>query len=518
MAVADVTYRFKGDATDLVAAGQQAQAALDKTAQEATVAGQKIGKSFDDIGKKAGDVGSSAKKLRGILGTLSPELANLAGLVDDTADAIEIAAKGGASLVIALGAVGAAVAALVVAYEAVTVSIERETAAHEQEHRIAQSMIEVNRSLETVQLDLAHAYGQLGDAQLQQAKNALAAQGAVLDFAESHREEKKALQESVDSIGFWADAYKALPFTVDAAVDAVADLVFGFDASKAAIGRLNNAEEDYAAKQKHLRELLNDLAAAQDENTESTERARTSVKALTETYDGLNDARFVEGQQDDFFEALKEEERWKKRIAKADAYIAEQARKAAEEQAQAELDFQDLKAKGIAEAIDGAAKVGDAVKDAGRVGFAVWKATALAQIVFSTATGIQNAIAEFAAIPPIAAALSATIAASGVIQAAKIAGEQPTFHMGGVNRADETTATLQKNETVLTARGTASIVDAINRGQVGGGGSDLGLTVLDHRAFGRTVRDEVRQPSSLGRAITGAKSVKPGRFDRRRAT
>jgi hypothetical protein len=161
------------------------------------------------------------------------------------------------------------------------------------------------------------------------------------------------------------------------------------------------------------------------------------------------------------------------------------------------------------------AEVGEAVKETGRAGFAIWKSTALAQIVFDTATGVQNALAQFVAIPPLAAALSATIIASGAIQAGKIAAEQPTFHMGGTNRVDEVNATLQRGETVLTARGTAEIVSAINRGQMGGGGGGPQIQVYEHRAFGRFIRDEVNAPTVLGTAITSARSVMPGRRPRR---
>lgn len=77
--------------------------------------------------------GRSAVKLRGILGTISPELANLAGLVDDTADAFEglqLIAGGGLGSALSVAAVGAA--ALGTTY--ITLTNASEAAAEAQGH------------------------------------------------------------------------------------------------------------------------------------------------------------------------------------------------------------------------------------------------------------------------------------------------------------------------------------------------------------------------------------------------
>lgn len=522
MAQADVTYRFRGDSSDLEAAGRQAQAALDATAREATAASTKVGASFDRIADKAGAVGQSAKKLRGALGALSPELANLAGAVDDTADVFEVLGSIGGSVATVAAGLTAGLAALGAAYVAVTVDIERQNEARRDEHRLALTMVDVNRDIRSAQLELAAAYGTLTEAQLKQGMAALAAQSAVVDNGEAHREEIAALRKSIDTADQYRTMMNALPFSNDGVTNTLVDFAFGVDESRAGLERLTKQESMYAEKQKELRQLLQELTTATDDSTEANDRRNESLEktsTLQEQIQSELDALYTSYVNQGKLDAARTDRRNAALQAEIDALdnqraLEEQHAKYREEE---ELRMQELKAKGAADVIHGLAEVGEAVKDAGKAGFAIWKATALAQIVFDTAVGIQKAVAEFAALPPVAAALGATIAASGAIQAAKIAAEQPVFDMGGVKRTDREMAVVRKGESVLTERGTAAVVDAVNRGELGGGGGMSGVTVLDHRAYARTIRDEVRLPSTLGRAITGARSTLPGRRPRRAA-
>jgi hypothetical protein len=519
MQTADIRYRFTGDSSDLVAAGKEAQAALDATGREAQVAGKKVGDSFDNMGDKAGKVGGAAKKLRGALGAISPELANMAGAVDDAADALEVLSAGGTSFGAVAGAIGVTLAALGAAYYATTREIEKESAALEQGHRLSRELVDVSRSLETVQLDLAHAYGRLSDAQLGQAKAALTAQAAVMDFAEGHRDERKQLQSSLATIDAYKTTLGSIPWVYERGMNAAIDYLGGTEDLRNSLGRLDNTEAEHTEKQKQLRILMQELTAATDAGTTANDARNASLEKTVSLQDQIQaelDALAIAAENNEKRDRKIADARNEQLQAEIDAIDNQRA---LEEQhaawrAEQEEQRRELTAKGIDQNVDDFARLGDAVKEYGAAGFAVWKASALAQIAVSTITASMRAIAELGPIAgPISAAL---IAATGAVAAGEVAAEQPTFHMGGSNnRVDEVNATLQRGETVLTARGTAEIVSAINRGQMGGGGGGPQIQVYEHRAFGRFIRDEVRAPTVLGTAITSSRSVMPGRRPRR---
>lgn len=520
MAQADVTYRFRGDSSDLEAAGRQAQAALDATAREATAASAKVGASFDHIASKAGTVGQSAKKLRGALGALSPELANLAGAVDDTADVFEVLGTMGGGVAAMAAGLTAGLAALGAAYVAVTTDIERQNEARRQEHELALSLIEVNRDIESVQLELAAAYGVLTDAQLKQAQAALAARSAVLDNAESHREEKQALRESIEATEKWKTALNALPFSDRGVNGAMVDFVFGVDESREALERIAEQEADYAAQQKSLRQLTQELTQATHENKSANDARNVSLKRTSDLQQQIQDE--LDALYTSYENQKKQtEERTNKRNAELQAEIdaIDNQRRLEQQHAdwrrQQEEEAQALREKGTVASADAWARLGEDVKEYGRIGFGVWKATALSEIAVNTIVAATRALAELG---PIAGPLAAVaISASGTIAAGKVAAEQPVFDMGGVKRTDREMAVVRKGESVLTERGTAAVVDAINRGDLGGGSGSAPYTILDHRAYARHIRDEVRIPSTLGSAITGARSTLPGRRPRRAA-
>lgn len=262
--------------------------------------------------------------------------------------------------------------------------------------------------------------------------------------------------------------------------------------------------------------MLSEIAEAQDSVTEATDRTTDALKREEAMRRALEDlakeaAEAKAKRQADLEAGLNHE-----LDLLANQHAAEQ--RAAEFRAAEEERIRGLRARGTADAIDGIADVAEAHKEAGRAAFAVYKATALSQIVFSTVTGVQKAIAEFAALPPVAAALSASIIASGVAQAAKVAAEQPKFHLGGVvpgAAGSEVTARVQPGEGFLTAKGVATVggaagVAAINQGSMASGPA-VTLFQYESRIGGRWLRDEVRGRTALGSALTTAPTALPGR-------
>lgn len=141
----------------------------------------------------------------------------------------------------------------------------------------------------------------------------------------------------------------------------------------------------------------------------------------------------------------------------------------------------------------------------------IQQAAAVADVLMNTAAGITDVWSKWAALPPIAIALSSGVAAVGAIQLGVVKQQQPSFHTGGMvgrsaNAApDEVTARLLTGEGVLSRAGVAAVggpggVDAINRS-----GARSGQIVIiqkyKHRVFDAVVEDSVRRDSPLAQAI-----------------
>lgn len=511
MQTADIRYRFLGDASDLETASREAQTALDRMGDAARRAGERIDRGMGEAADKAG---RAAVKLRGALGSLGPAFGGVAGMVDDAADALEALSLSGASFSTGILPLTAGLGTLAAAYVAVTTEITREAEATAQAHTIAVSLRDVTRELAGAQVELALATGQLTEAQGAQARNALAAQAAVIDFAEGQRESRKAIQDSLDTAETWRAWLTSIPTAYEPAVNALVDYVGNVDGNREALDRLNAAEADHAAKTKAIRETLDQVTVATEKATAANDARNTSIAKTVSLQDQLQAEldRVVRVndniERSDQARAQKREEDLQAELDRIDRVRAYEEQHAAyrAEQEQAMID---LRKSGTDQAIEGVAALGEAMKDAGKAGFAISKGIALAQVAIDTARGVAKAVAEFAAIPPLAAAVSATIVASGAIQAAKIAAEQPKFHLGGVVQGRpgaEVPITAQAGEGMLTAQGVAGVggpagVDAINRhGAAAGGG--VTLFQYEHRVGGRFIRDEVRGSRVVSDLVT----------------
>jgi hypothetical protein len=155
----------------------------------------------------------------------------------------------------------------------------------------------------------------------------------------------------------------------------------------------------------------------------------------------------------------------------------------------------------------------EAAKEQARAAFAIAKAAALSQIVISTAIAAMNIQEKFAAVPPVAAALTAVLMGTSAANLALVATEQPSFHRGGMISPDEVSITAQKGEAVLSrsgvqAAGGESGVNALNSGGAGAGGVMIINQVYRHRVFDRVVSDSIKRTNSpLNKALNAGRRV-----------
>ena len=158
-----------------------------------------------------------------------------------------------------------------------------------------------------------------------------------------------------------------------------------------------------------------------------------------------------------------------------------------------------------------------AAKDAARTQFRVAKAVAIVQAGIATAQALIQSVATLGPpVPPNAFGIAgfAAAAAIGVGTIASIAAQPaPSFHIGGTRiqggSPDEVGATVLRDESLLTDRGTQAAggpagVDALNRGESAGGGTQVVQMRYKHRIFNEFVEDNLRTGGPLGRAVRGS--------------
>ena len=137
------------------------------------------------------------------------------------------------------------------------------------------------------------------------------------------------------------------------------------------------------------------------------------------------------------------------------------------------------------------------------------KGLALVHAAINTAMGVTAALG--AAAPPVNFVLAGLTAAAGAITIGTISSKQaPTFHTGGTRFApDEVSATVLRNESVLTRTGTASAggPEAVRRMNRGEAQAPVMVQMrYKHRVFNTFVEDNLRLSGSpLSKAIGGAR-------------
>lgn len=561
--------------------------AFDKASTEAKKLRKDIetqAKAYKTVEDAAGKAGQSSAKLAGILGLISPELAEIARTGNDVGDALEVAAGAGGKLGPMLAVAAAGVAVLGGAYVALQGDIQRASEAMQLQADIAGRVEAAHRELEAARIDLAVASGDLTEAEGAQEQAMLKVQAAVDQLATSQRAQRKEMDASTESAQAWLDRLGMLVGPVGWLVERGADEVFGWsdtiEANTAAAAALDK-------ELKVTETVLTATAKVQGEVTEQRKRATDATQAAEQAERGMS-AAYAES-----LAVMAEYTAASQASGAATAQLTDMAARAAQARmtdlelltaqtaaereraeaiyqtavAQATSDSQRLEASAAFEAatteilateaerrrelVEQAAaeataytlaqteaymssastlagslasvlgtiseSLGESNREAATAAFAIGKAAALSQVVIDTAMAVSSVNAAWAAVPPVAAALSAAAIAVGAAQGAAIAAEQPAFHVGGMNYApDETGARLLRGEGVLSraavdALGGASAVNRLNRGDSGGGQSFTLLAQYGHRTLDAVTYDAIQRPGSPLRVATRAGRRKPGR-------
>lgn len=156
----------------------------------------------------------------------------------------------------------------------------------------------------------------------------------------------------------------------------------------------------------------------------------------------------------------------------------------------------------------------EAQKRAAMAAYAINKASAIAQITFSTAVAIMEAMKIP---PPFGQIQAAAVGATGAVQLASVVSTPPpSFHMGGAISAtsqapDEVMIRAKSGEGVLTSAGMKAIGGPQGLNQMNRGASPQEITVVQkyqHRTLSAVLEDSVRMTNSpIRRAIKGKKKA-----------
>ena len=149
---------------------------------------------------------------------------------------------------------------------------------------------------------------------------------------------------------------------------------------------------------------------------------------------------------------------------------------------------------------------------------AAMKAASMAEIAINTAIGVSNVWAKFGYAPPVAAALTAGVVATGAVQLG-VVGSQPApkFDVGGmVGRSsgpDSVTSSLLSGEAVLD-RATVRRIggeDGVRDLQKGNNGSQV-IVIQPFKHFDKFIRSELRRDGSLRSAIKPNRPIGAGAY------
>lgn len=264
------TVTIRGDARGARGATEDAARALDR---------------LEASGKRAGDkldgMGRAGVKMRGILGTISPELAGVAGLVDDVADGMEGAKLAAGSLGLSLssvlavlGPIALAVGGLALAWREVSQDAKAAEAASEAaveaNEKAAQNLASLSQRRKLAAAEAAAAEGRMTAAELAGVKARTQAEGEYADevarvageLAKAEERFGGLLQQMVDAGGAtpalqaelqaaeqaWEDATEAVSLTSREIVEYAADLT----AAATATTKHRTATRELRAAQKEL--------------------------------------------------------------------------------------------------------------------------------------------------------------------------------------------------------------------------------------------------------------------------
>jgi chromosome segregation ATPase len=383
--------------------------------------------------------------------------------------------------------------------------------------------------MSAAQQELSERMGARGD--LQQALDEIKAkqaegQDAINEYAKAMDEAGEQSEDTGRSIRKQADAVSQMSEAYRESVAAMDESTAASQASQAATQRLL----DIADSERESRMTGVELIEAQTKAREAEALAiyQTAVaqatsddertKALNAFKDAQDEIRDSELESIEEFEARKQE-------------LAEQTAEVQVKATQKRLDAELSAASDVMAAVESVAamvvqsaeqrvaageELSEAERKQARAAFAVQKSAAISTILMDTAQGVMAIWAQWAALPPVAAALTAGLTAVAGTQIGAVAAEQPKFHTGGIiggsMQTDERPVTALTGEALLNRAATSALgqdgVNALNRGEMAGGQTIVVQQRYKHRVFDAFVYDNYRRPGApLRSAIKGDSRV-----------
>ncbi len=200
-------------------------------ARRAAQAEENLGEASQQAGDAFGKVGGSAAKLSGVLNTLVPGLGDSVAGLADFADAGEVGAEVSGSFGSAiaanaavLGTLAAALGVAYVAYQASNREIERINELRALEKQLAQELTGAEQGLQDALQAQALATGLLSEAEDAQLTIRRQIQRTTLEALATHAEERRGLEESIESTQKYINLQRGLAAALAVVYDVSAGL------------------------------------------------------------------------------------------------------------------------------------------------------------------------------------------------------------------------------------------------------------------------------------------------------
>ena len=531
--MSSVNIPITGNASSLIAATNQANAALNGMGNVATQAGAKLDTSFTSVGSTAQKAAMAMGPLGGILSRISPTAGAVASTVAGAASALTGLTSAGTAaglsmgtMLAVLGPVTLAVAALGGAYYLLSKDLEEVDAKNkavadstERAAKMFKAVADERRSwqdkaaiatgratkqeleLRDAVNDITNAYKPLleakkGDAEATKLLNARmsedlqhASQAILIEpkKTEAHKATTKAVKEQTEALYDWGAELKRI------------------------------VDEGVAGEQLLVKSAHDDTLATMSAMDAEQTRYREKIAALTAARDAMLAAGQDEKKANDELNAalLAADQVHAEEVAKIRQQEAADARAAQQQRIDDATIVADASI-GLAKSIaDATAKTYDTTTQAGRdaaeAQFKAQKAFAIASVIAEGAVAITKAVGS-APPPANIPAIAATSIAVGA-ELVTAASAQPKFHMGTTSyRPDEGSAVLQRGEGVVTAAGMnkPGMRDAVanaNAGKSPFSADRVQAVQYQHRVFNEFIRDNLKQGSPVTRRIDSSAIV-----------
>ena len=255
-------------ARDAAATSRKAMEETEASARDAAQAVDNVGVAAANAGQNFGRMGTDASKLAGALGMVSPELGNIARSGADLADAFEVAAGSGVSLLNILGPVAIAAGAAAAAHALLSRNLreveERNNKAAESARRMAEATAMVTGNQEELDLQYHVAAGNLSEREAAEVRATKAIKERYRASEELLIRQRDEAKQTIDQLGL--DIRQV--GTVNAARQALA-------AKEEQLAALNQRREREIG-------LVHETLRLREENTKRTERGTRATKKHSE--------------------------------------------------------------------------------------------------------------------------------------------------------------------------------------------------------------------------------------------